>query len=492
MRTSGRTPGVGTAMGELVVAEGTAVVLFWQLELSTELGARCGRRGRGASSSPLCLSRAAAPPRTSAARLASPQMQAYQPHAPLTANALKRRSRSPSPQPHKVSPLTPPRRRRCRRRTLDSPRHPRSPLQRRPPPTYAPSIYADLPPAGPPRSLSTEAIAGSPAPGAPPSGRSTPGDWLQRTRDLHLQTPTCGTPALAQDEAMQRDDVGMGLGSGGAVLEVRRLVRCACSFSCQADSVPSNRTSTTPWCRTSRPRPKRSTPRSPPSPSPRARTRPPRPSGPRSRPPAPHHTTLRPSTSTSPDRLSRTRPRPRAAAAWRARRRAGRCAAWARPRRAAPRPTCTRRRTAPCRCRRRHRRASRQHRCLGRSAGAARGGRSRWGTAPTASGASGRSRDTRRTSCGAREARRVLPEKGAVAEGGRACSGGGRTRDDALDTPAAGSPAALARFDVDTSQCCARLFFRSLRSRFLFLTPRAALVVPGTLGIVSLARLGEG
>ena len=45
MRTSGRTPGVGTAMGELVVAEGTAVVLFWQLELSTELGARCGRRG---------------------------------------------------------------------------------------------------------------------------------------------------------------------------------------------------------------------------------------------------------------------------------------------------------------------------------------------------------------------------------------------------------------------------------------------------------------
>ncbi|GAA5891107.1 hypothetical protein JCM8208_003165 [Rhodotorula glutinis] len=117
-------------------------------------------------------------------------MQAYEPHTQLTANALKRRSRSPSPQPHK----------------------------RRPPPSYAPSIYADLPPAGPPRSLSTEAIAGSPAPAAPSSGRSTPGDWLQRTRDLHLQTPMCRTPA-AQDDAMQSDDVGIDVRARGAALE---------------------------------------------------------------------------------------------------------------------------------------------------------------------------------------------------------------------------------------------------------------------------------
>ncbi|GAA5843701.1 hypothetical protein JCM9279_000107 [Rhodotorula babjevae] len=117
-------------------------------------------------------------------------MQAYEQHVPLTAHSLKRRSRSPSPQPRK----------------------------RRPPPSYAPSIYADLPPAGPPRSLSTEAIAGSPAPAAPPSGRSTPADWLQRTRDLHLQTPTCRTPAV-QDDAMQSDDIGIDLRSGGAALE---------------------------------------------------------------------------------------------------------------------------------------------------------------------------------------------------------------------------------------------------------------------------------
>ncbi|GAA5922637.1 hypothetical protein JCM3775_005800 [Rhodotorula graminis] len=117
-------------------------------------------------------------------------MQAYEPYAPLTANALKRRSRSPSPQPHK----------------------------RRPPPSYSPAIYANLAPAGPPRSLSTEALAGSPAPAPPHSGRSTPGDWLQRTRDLHLQTPLCGTP-IACDDAMQSDDLAIDMRAGGPAVE---------------------------------------------------------------------------------------------------------------------------------------------------------------------------------------------------------------------------------------------------------------------------------
>ncbi|GJN88720.1 hypothetical protein Rhopal_001686-T1 [Rhodotorula paludigena] len=110
-------------------------------------------------------------------------MQAFQSVCSPSTTSLKRRSRSPSPQSNK----------------------------RRVPASYAPTLYANLQPPST-RSLSVEAVAS----GTPASERSSPGlDWLQRTQDLHLQTPPIHTPAnLPTHEAMDQD-VGVDGGGGG-------------------------------------------------------------------------------------------------------------------------------------------------------------------------------------------------------------------------------------------------------------------------------------
>ncbi|BGP45842.1 hypothetical protein JCM10450v2_001677 [Rhodotorula kratochvilovae] len=127
-------------------------------------------------------------------------MQALEQPYHAQSNSLKRRSRSPSPQPHK----------------------------RRPPPSYAPALYADLPCSGAPALLRADS-AGT-ACSLPLSARSSPGagngaEWLQaRTSALHLQTPEGRTPAppdgegaeVAMEEVgMGETEVGMGLDGGG-------------------------------------------------------------------------------------------------------------------------------------------------------------------------------------------------------------------------------------------------------------------------------------
>ncbi|GAA6050098.1 hypothetical protein JCM3770_001370 [Rhodotorula araucariae] len=110
-------------------------------------------------------------------------------HAPP--NSLKRTSRSPSPQPRK----------------------------RRPPPSYALALYADLPGGAPPLLRADQGAARTPLSlslGAA-SARSSPGagaDWLQaRTSELQLQTPEGRTPSL--DAGVVGNEVAMEEGGTG-------------------------------------------------------------------------------------------------------------------------------------------------------------------------------------------------------------------------------------------------------------------------------------